>query len=73
MLGLGETKEEVFELMNDLLSVNCKSRKHYLVKSYIHPNIFDEFKEIALLKGFQKVVSGPFERSSYHADISFNS
>ena len=69
--------------MDDLLSVRCKSltigqylqptRKHYPVKSYIHPDIFEEFKEIALSKGFKKVVSGPLVRSSYHADISFNS
>ena len=83
MLGLGESKEEVLEIMDDLLSVRCKSltigqylqptRKHYPVKSYIHPDIFEEFKEIALSKGFKKVVSGPLVRSSYHADISFNS
>ena len=82
MLGLGETKEEVLELMDDLLKVNCKSltigqylqpsRKHYPVKSYIHPEVFEEFKQIALLRGFKKVVSGPLVRSSYHADISFN-
>ena len=83
MLGLGETKDEVLELMDDLLSVNCKSltigqylqptRKHYPVKSYIHPDVFDDLKEIALLKGFKTVVSGPLVRSSYHADISFKS
>ncbi len=83
MLGLGETKEEVLELMGDLLAVNCQSltigqylqpsRKHYPVKCYIHPDIFEEFKEIALSKGFKTVVSGPLVRSSYHADISFNS
>ena len=83
MVGLGETKEEVYELMNDLLFVSCKSltigqylqptRKHYPVKSYIHPDIFEEFREVALSKGFKTVVSGPLVRSSYHADISFNS
>ena len=83
MLGLGETQEEIYEIMDNLLEVNCKSltigqylqptRKHYPVKSYIHPDIFDELKEVALSKGFKTVVSGPLVRSSYHADISFNS
>jgi len=78
MLGLGESKEEVIQLMDDLLEVGClsltigqylqPSRKHYPVKEYIHPDIFDELKSIALKKGFQHVESGPLVRSSYHAE-----
>ncbi|MGV8964304.1 MAG: lipoyl synthase [Candidatus Saccharimonadaceae bacterium] len=83
MLGLGETKDEICELMDNLLAVNCKSltigqylqptRKHYPVKEYIHPDIFIDLKNVALSKGFKTVVSGPLVRSSYHAEISFNS
>ena len=83
MVGLGETQEEVLLLMDDLIAVGCKSltigqylqpsRKHYPVKEYIHPDIFNYYKEEALRKGFSKVVSGPLVRSSYHADISFSS
>lgn len=81
MLGLGETKDEILELMDDLLVVNCHSltmgqylqptRKHFPVKEYIHPDLFNELKEIALKKGFQHVESGPLVRSSYHAEKMF--
>lgn len=83
MVGLGETQDEVYELMDDLVAVGCKSltigqylqpsRKHFPVKEYIHPDIFNCYKEVALGKGFFKVVSGPLVRSSYHADITFTS
>lgn len=78
MLGLGETKEEVLELMDDLLSVGCKvltvgqylqpSRKHLPVVEYITPELFAELKKIAYSKGFDYVESGPLVRSSYHAE-----
>lgn len=81
MVGLGETRDEIYELMDDLLAVGCRSltigqylqpsRKHYPVREYIHPHTFDEFREVALGKGFHTVVSGPLVRSSYHADIYF--
>lgn len=81
MLGLGETKDEILILMDDLLSVNCHSltmgqylqptRRHFQVKEYIHPDFFDELKEIAIKKGFQHVESGPLVRSSYHAEKMF--
>lgn len=77
MLGLGETLDEVAQLMDDLISVNCKvitigqylqpTKNHYPVKTYIHPDIFKELKETALQKGFTHVESGPLVRSSYHA------
>lgn len=81
MLGLGEHRDEILQLMDDLLSVGClsltigqylqPSRKHYPVKEYIHPKVFDELKGIALKKGFQHVESGPLVRSSYHAEKMF--
>jgi len=78
MLGLGETEEEVLQLMDDAIAHNCKvltigqymqpSRKHVQVSAYIHPDKFAEYKKIALDKGFTHVESGPFVRSSYHAE-----
>lgn len=78
MLGLGETEEEVLELMDDALAVGCEvitigqylqpSRKNISVAAYIHPNKFLEYKGIGLKKGFRIVESGPFVRSSYCAE-----
>ncbi|NDV96283.1 lipoyl synthase [Dysgonomonas sp. 521] len=78
MVGLGETREEIFELMDDLLAVDCSvltigqylqpSRKHLPVVEYVHPDDFKKLKEIALEKGFDYVESGPLVRSSYHAE-----
>jgi lipoic acid synthetase len=77
MVGLGETKEQVIQVMDDLVNVECDfltigqylapTKQHYPVQEYIHPNIFDEYKNIALGKGFKHVASGPFVRSSYNA------
>jgi len=81
MLGLGENKDEVLQVMDDLLCANVDfltigqylqpSTKHYPLKRYIHPDEFQEFKELALLKGFLIVASSPLTRSSYHADKDF--
>ena len=78
MLGLGETKEEILETMDDLLAHDVNiitigqylqpSTKHLYVEKYYHPDEFKELKEIALEKGFEHCQSGPFVRSSYHAD-----
>lgn len=78
MVGLGETPEEVEQLMDDALSVGCKiltigqylqpSHRHYPVAAYITPQQFNDYKEIALKKGFRYVESGPLVRSSYHAE-----
>lgn len=78
MLGLGETEQEVLDLMDDALAHDCRvltigqymqpSRKHVVVSEYIHPDKFKEYREIALAKGFKHVESGPFVRSSYHAE-----
>ena len=82
MLGLGETRDEVFQVMDDLLSANVDfltigqylqpSVKHYPLKRYVHPDEFQEFKELALSKGFLIVASSPLTRSSYHADEDFS-
>ena len=81
MLGLGETKDEVLQAMDDLLSANVDfltigqylqpSVKHFPLKRYVHPDEFKAFKEIALAKGFLIVSSSPLTRSSYHADKDF--
>lgn len=78
MLGLGESKEEVIEAMDDLRSVHCDvltlgqylqpSKKHLEVTEYINPALFDEYGRIAKEKGFVHVESGPMVRSSYHAE-----
>lgn len=82
MLGLGETRDEVLQVMDDLLSANVDfltigqylqpSVKHYPLKRYVHPDEFKEFKELALSKGFLIVASSPLTRSSYHADEDFS-
>ena len=82
MLGLGETKEEILQVMDDLLFANVDfltigqylqpSVKHYPLKRYVHPDEFQEFKELALSKGFLIVASSPLTRSSYHADEDFS-
>lgn len=78
MLGLGETEEEVLELMDDVLATGCKiltigqymqpSRNNIAVTAYITPEKFEEYKQIGLSKGFKYVESGPFVRSSYCAE-----
>ena len=78
MLGLGESKEEVIEAMDDLRSVGVHvltlgqylqpTPKHLPVVEFIHPDIFKELEKIGLEKGFLFVESGPLVRSSYHAE-----
>ena len=78
MVGLGESKDEVLQTMDDLLEAGCKiltigqylqpTHKHYPVAEYITPEQFREYKTIGEKKGFQTVKSGPLVRSSYHAE-----
>jgi len=78
MLGLGETYEELFEVLADLRAVRCDTLtlgqylaptlKHVPVARYLPPEEFDAVAALALMLGFRKVVAGPFVRSSYHAD-----
>ncbi|MFC1807155.1 lipoyl synthase [Candidatus Omnitrophota bacterium] len=77
MLGMGETEEEVLDVLSDLRDVDCDflsigqylapSTKHYQVKEYIEPGKFDEYKKRTLDMGFKYVASGPYVRSSYLA------
>lgn len=78
MVGLGEKEEEVIDLFKDLRKVDCDiltigqylapSKKHHPVVEYIHPDIFENYKDKALKMGFKFVASGPLVRSSYYAD-----
>ena len=77
MLGLGETEAEVFELMEDVLAAGCyflsigqylqPSRKNFPVEEYIHPDVFEKYREKAYSLGFRHVESGPLVRSSYRS------
>lgn len=79
MVGLGETYEEVIELIGmlrehqvDRLTIGQylqPSKYHAPVKRYVHPDEFDEYARIAKQMGFEHVASGPMVRSSYHADL----
>ncbi|MEZ5009187.1 MAG: lipoyl synthase [Chitinophagales bacterium] len=78
MLGLGETDEEVYEIMDDLVANGLDvltlgqylqpTKMHLAVAEYVHPDKFDHFKEVGLSKGIEYVESGPLVRSSYHAE-----
>ncbi|WP_421237793.1 lipoyl synthase [Aeromonas jandaei] len=79
MMGLGETSEEIVEVLKDLRAhgVNMltlgqylqPSRHHLPVKRYVPPAEFDELKDVAMELGFTHAACGPFVRSSYHADL----
>jgi len=78
MLGLGETDEEVYEILTDLKNHGCDvvtlgqylqpTKMHIEVAEFIHPDKFAHFKEIGLSLGIPYVESGPMVRSSYHAE-----
>lgn len=80
MLGLGETEKEILQTMDDALLVGVSnltlgqylqpSSKHFPVADYITPEKFEEYKQIALQKGFKHVESAPLVRSSYHAELA---
>ena len=81
MVGLGENKEEIIQVMDDLRSAEVDfitigqylqpSAKHYPLSRYYNPNEFKELETIAKTKGFLLVSSSPLTRSSYHADEDF--
>ena len=81
MVGFGETKDEIIQVMEDLRSANVDfltigqylqpSTKHFPLNRYYAPEEFRELKDIALSKGFLLVSSSPLTRSSYHADEDF--
>jgi lipoic acid synthetase len=78
MVGLGETPEEIFQAMDDLVAHGCDiltlgqylqpTKMHLEVAEYIHPDLFAEYREVGLQKGLKYVESGPLVRSSYHAE-----
>lgn len=78
MLGLGETEDEIFRTMDDLLEAGCEvmtigqylqpSSSHYPVQDYIHPDTFERYRLKGLEKGFRHMESAPMVRSSFHAE-----
>lgn len=78
MLGIGETIDELFDVLADLRAINCDvvtlgqylapTLKHIPVARFLPPEEFDDLAAQARLLGFRQVVAGPFVRSSYHAD-----
>lgn len=82
MLGLGETKEEVFKAMDDLVANGLliltlgqylqPTKLHHEVIEYIHPDTFAMYKEEGMKRGLKYVESGPLVRSSYHAERHVN-
>jgi len=81
MLGMGEKRDEILQVMDDLKSADVDfitigqylqpSVKHHPLERYVHPDEFKELKRIAESKGFLIVASSPLTRSSYHADEDF--
>jgi len=79
MVGLGETKEEIIQVMKDLRANDVDmltigqylqpSKHHLAVERYVTPDEFKEYEEIGYQLGFKNVASGPMVRSSYHADL----
>ena len=82
MVGLGETKEEVFKVMDDLVENGLHiltigqylqpTKMHLEVDDFISPEIFDMYREEGLARGLKYVESGPLVRSSYHAERHVN-
>jgi lipoyl synthase len=80
MLGLGETQDEVLELMRDARAVGCEiltvgqylqpTRQHLPVVEFVHPDRFKALEEAGYGLGFKAVYSGPLVRSSYHAELT---
>jgi lipoic acid synthetase len=82
MLGMGETEDEVLQVMADLRDHNCQlltlgqylapSRHHFPVQRYVSPQEFSAYAEKGLALGFSHVESGPLVRSSYHAEEQYD-
>lgn len=83
MLGLGETFEEIVEVLHDLKGVNCDivtlgqylspSPQHVPIERFVHPDEFKELEQIGLEMGFLAVSAGPLMRSSYNASHTYKS
>ncbi len=82
MLGLGETPEEIYQTMDDLREAGCEvmtigqylqpTAQHYPVQDYIHPDVFEQYRQEGLRRGFRHMESAPMVRSSYHAERHVN-
>ncbi len=82
MVGLGETQDEMFATMDDLVAHGCDiltvgqylqpTKRHHDVIEYVHPEVFDMYREEGLKRGLKYVESGPLVRSSYHAERHVN-
>lgn len=82
MLGLGETKEEVFKAMDDLVANGLliltlgqylqPTKLHHEVIEFVHPETFDLYREEGIKRGLKYVEAGPLVRSSYHAERHVN-
>jgi lipoic acid synthetase len=82
MLGLGESRQEILEVLRDLREYGCDmltlgqylqpSRDHLPLDRFVTPKEFDELRREAESLGFTSVASGPMVRSSYHADLQAN-
>ena len=82
MLGLGESEDEVLQVMDDLLSIGCDiltlgqymapSKAHATVKSQVSERMFERLKNVAQGKGFKHCASGRYVRSSYLADNMYS-
>ncbi|SMG23733.1 lipoic acid synthetase [Marivirga sericea] len=82
MVGLGETQDEMFAAMDDLVAHGCDiltvgqylqpTKRHHDVIEYVHPEVFDMYREEGLKRGLKYVESGPLVRSSYHAERHVN-
>ncbi|MBT4603158.1 MAG: lipoyl synthase, partial [Bacteroidetes Order II. Incertae sedis bacterium] len=78
MVGLGETDDEVLQLMDDFVDIGLNvmtigqylqpTKMHLAVEEFVHPDKFKWYKEIGEAKGIEHVESGPLVRSSYHAE-----
>lgn len=81
MVGLGESREEVLQVMDDLRSAEvdfltigqylAPTQRHAPIERFVTPDEFEEYKKLGLAKGFLHVASSPLTRSSYHADDDF--
>ena len=81
MVGLGESQNEIYQVMDDMRSADIDfltigqylqpTKKHHKVEKFVHPDEFDKYKKVALSKGFLLVSSSPFTRSSFHASEDF--
>ena len=82
MVGIGESNEEVFQVIDDMVNANVDiltigqyltpSTEHYPIVRYVTPEEFDEYKKTGESRGIKSVIAGPLVRSSYNAGEVFN-